>query len=177
MEAQEPPDRRVADAAPLLGALDSTSREPLHRQIYESIRDGILAGRFASGMRLPSTRVLAQELGVARNTVVLAYDQLGAEGYLLAGGGGGTRVRAAVPDSLISVHASRRSSHEPRERRAPNRAGAARTGAGARAARNGVATSAPSRPAIPARWARVLASNPALGSLPWSSHKRQIPRK
>ena len=106
---------RVADAAPLLVPLDFEAREPLHRQIYEGVRAGILAGRFAANMRLPSTRVLAVELGVARNTVVLAFDQLVAEGYLSARGGGGTRVRATMPDSLLSVHAPRPAPRAVRE--------------------------------------------------------------
>src|SRR3569623_3347970 len=110
---------RVADAAPLLVPLDLESREPLQRQIYESVRDGILTGRFGANMRLPSTRVLAAELGVARNTVVLAFDQLVAEGYLSARRGGGTRVRAALPDALISVHALRRAPRAVRESVSP----------------------------------------------------------
>ena len=134
---------RVADAAPLLVPLDAESREPLHRQIYEGVRDGILAGRFAANMRLPSTRVLAAELGVARNTVVLAFDQLVAEGYLSAHRGGGTRVRAAVPDSLISVHAPRRASRAVRESAAP--------------------ASGHVRSHLPARFAELLARTPQLG--------------
>ncbi len=98
----------MAGAAPLLLPLDFDARDPLHRQIYDGVRSGILVGRFAAGMRLPSSRVLAAELGVARNTVVRAFDQLTAEGYVGARGSGGTRVRAAFPDSLISVNASRR---------------------------------------------------------------------
>jgi GntR family transcriptional regulator/MocR family aminotransferase len=132
----------VADAAPLLVPLDFTSRSPLHRQIYDGVRAGILAGRFAANMRLPSTRVLAAELGVARNTVVLAFDQLVAEGYLSARRGGGTRVRAALPDALISVHASRRA-RTIHEATAPM-------------------PHAPSR--LPARWARVMARDPDFGA-------------
>ncbi len=137
---------RVADAAPLFVPLDFAAREPLHRQIYDGVRSGILAGRFAANMRLPSTRVLAAELGVARNTVVLAFDQLCAEGYLSARGGGGTRVRAAVPDSLISVHASRR---------------VARTTPGARSS---VARAPRVATTLSPRWARVLARDPELGT-------------
>ena len=143
---RSPQRKRVADAAPLLVPLDPAAREPLHRQIYDGVRSGILAGRFAAGMRLPSTRVLAAELGVARNTVVLAFDQLCAEGYLSARGGGGTRVRAAVPDSLLSVHASGRVARTMQGPRP----------SGARAPR--VATS------LSPRWARVLARDPELGT-------------
>jgi len=59
-----------------------------------------VAGTLAPGARLPSTRVLAADLGVARNTVVVAFDQLRAEGYTTSHRGGGTRVCEAVPDSL-----------------------------------------------------------------------------
>ena len=134
--------KRVADAAPLLVPLDFGATTPLHRQIYDGVRAGILAGRFAANMRLPSTRVLASELGVARNTVVLAFDQLCAEGYLSARRGGGTRVRAAVPDSLISVRAPRPTAREVRET-TPH------------------IESTPS--SLPARWTRVLASDPEFG--------------
>ncbi len=134
--------RRVADAAPLHVPLDFAARDPLHRQIYEGVRSGILAGRFAAGMRLPSTRVLASELGVARNTVVFAFDQLCAEGYLIARRGGGTRVRATMPDSLISVTVARR---------AP------------RAERSGVARISRASPPLPERWTQVLARDPELG--------------
>ena len=139
----------MADAAPLLVPLDFASREPLHRQIYDGVRGGILAGRFAAGMRLPSSRVLASELGVARNTVVLAFDQLCAEGYLSARGGGGTRVRATMPDSLINVSAARR----------PPRA--------SRVARPPTTVSEPAlrgSSSIPARWTELLAQDPELGA-------------
>ena len=53
---------------------------PLHRQLYRSLRGAILAGRLGAGARLPSTRSLARELGLARNTVLLACEQLVAEG-------------------------------------------------------------------------------------------------
>jgi GntR family transcriptional regulator/MocR family aminotransferase len=134
---------RVADAAPLLVPLEFAAREPLHRQIYEGVRAGILAGRFAANMRLPSTRVLATELGVARNTVVLAFDQLVAEGYLSARRGGGTRVRAALPDSLLSVRAPRRAPRTVRESVSP--------------------ASGHARPHVPARITQLLAHDRGIG--------------
>ena len=73
------------------------------RQIYERLREAILSGRLAAGARLPSTRTLAAELGVARNTVVLAFDQLYAEGYLAGRRGAGTRVQARVPDPMLAT--------------------------------------------------------------------------
>ncbi len=71
-------------------ALDHTSAVPLHRQLYESLRAEILEGQLRPGTRLPSTRTLAQELTIARNTVIAAYDQLISEGYLESQVGLGT---------------------------------------------------------------------------------------
>src|SRR5262245_8121466 len=86
-------------AAPLLTAvLDPRSPEPLFRQLYEALRRGILAGRPGPGARLPATRTLAGELGVSRTTVVSAYEQLLAEGYLTGRVGAGTFVSASLPE-------------------------------------------------------------------------------
>jgi GntR family transcriptional regulator / MocR family aminotransferase len=65
----------------------------LFRWLYDEIRAAILDGRLPAGARLPSTRTLASEYGVARGTVVAAFDQLCAEGYLASGVGSGTFVR------------------------------------------------------------------------------------
>src|SRR3978361_1044993 len=67
--------------------------------VFERLRRGILAGSFAGGSRLPATRALAEELGVARQTVVLAYERLVAEGYVRARTGSGTYVAADLPDA------------------------------------------------------------------------------
>ena len=69
-------------AAPLPLDLDRASSEPLARQLYDQLRELILSGRLAGGTRLPSTRALAAELGISRNTSVAAFDQLFAEGYV-----------------------------------------------------------------------------------------------
>ena len=84
-------------------ALHSTTsgRVPLHRQIYEEWRQGILNGRFRRGERVPSTRELALTLAVARTTVTAAYDQLIAEGYLDSVRGSGTFVCRELPDELL----------------------------------------------------------------------------
>jgi GntR family transcriptional regulator/MocR family aminotransferase len=62
--------------------LDPSSKLSLQSQIRQKLVDAILQGVYATGTRLPSTRKLAGQLGVARNTVVLAYEQLIEEGYL-----------------------------------------------------------------------------------------------
>jgi len=74
----------------------------LSQQIYQALRRAILAGQLAAGTRLPATRVLAHELGVSRNTVLLAYDQLLAEGYTVGQTGSGTYVATALPDVTLS---------------------------------------------------------------------------
>ncbi|MDN0076920.1 PLP-dependent aminotransferase family protein [Crenobacter sp. SG2303] len=65
---------------------------PLHRQLYQRIRDAILAGQLPPGTRLPATRVLAADLAVSRGTVDQAYGQLLAEGFLLSRAAAGTVV-------------------------------------------------------------------------------------
>ncbi|MBN9663589.1 MAG: PLP-dependent aminotransferase family protein [Acidobacteria bacterium] len=82
-------------------ALDPASAEPLYHQLYEGIRDAILDGRIARGTQLPSSRLLAAELSVSRNTVVNAYAQLLAEGYLEGEAGSGTYVTLRLPDDSL----------------------------------------------------------------------------
>jgi len=60
--------------------LDEASSEPLYRQVYDRLRKAILMRQLPPGTRLPSTRELANELNISRNTVMNAYDQLLAEG-------------------------------------------------------------------------------------------------
>ncbi|WP_242442761.1 winged helix-turn-helix domain-containing protein [Magnetospirillum sp. 15-1] len=67
---------------------------PLHRRLYLALRESILDGRLAEGAALPSSRALAGQLGVARNTVLAAYDQLAAEGFTEGRRGSATRVTA-----------------------------------------------------------------------------------
>ncbi|WP_372874225.1 PLP-dependent aminotransferase family protein [Pseudomonas sp.] len=67
-------------------------RQGLARQLYQALCERILDGRMASRMRLPASRELAEALGVSRNTVVRAYDQLYAEGYIDGRIGDGTYV-------------------------------------------------------------------------------------
>ncbi|HVP19923.1 MAG TPA: PLP-dependent aminotransferase family protein [Spirochaetia bacterium] len=76
--------------------VDRGARAPLSRQIYDRLRDGILAGTLESGSRVMSTRSLAAELGVSRNVVLEAFDQLMAEGYIEARTGSGTFVASGA---------------------------------------------------------------------------------
>jgi GntR family transcriptional regulator/MocR family aminotransferase len=81
----------------LLLPLDRQAAAPLYRQLYGSLRAAILGSRLPAGALLPSTRLLAGDLGVSRNTVMLAFDQLRAEGYLEGTPRSGTRVARAFP--------------------------------------------------------------------------------
>ena len=84
-------------------ALDRSSATALHRQLYNQLREAILSGGLSAGTRLPSTRELAEELALARNTVLNAFDQLYAEGYLARRVGDGTYVSKELPDDLLRV--------------------------------------------------------------------------
>jgi DNA-binding transcriptional MocR family regulator len=72
--------------------LDRGSSDPLHRQLADALRRAIRAGELTAGTALPSTRGLAKALGLSRNTVITAYEELTAEGLLDARAGSATRV-------------------------------------------------------------------------------------
>lgn len=93
----------MALAPSLLIPIAPQAREPLQEQIYRGLRDAILCGRLAPGARLPSTRALAGDLSVARNTVVPVYEQLRAEGLIAGRTGAGTHVAAVLPDAFLRV--------------------------------------------------------------------------
>lgn len=97
------PNHRGFPTTSLLARLDAHDRLPLHRQLYEEIRSAIVSGRIAAGARIPSSRGLAEDLGVSRTTVLQAVDQLRAEGYLRSVVGSGTRVVDVLPDKLTRV--------------------------------------------------------------------------
>jgi GntR family transcriptional regulator / MocR family aminotransferase len=164
---------RRADRMPLLDLdIDAEAPAPLHRQLYEGLRKAILTGRLVPRGRLPSSRALAAELRISRNTVLSAFEQLASEGYLEARQGSGSRVAATLPDAspppTLRRAAPRRSGHAGKSARtaalAPLSArGLALTAASsARAARG----SGPFAPAIPdldifpfELWSRLLAKS------------------
>ncbi len=94
---------RAARSPLLTVALDARAGAPLFQQLYDGLRAAILAGALAPGGRLPATRGLARELGVSRNTVLNAYEQLLAEGYLEGKAGSGTYVPQTLPDELLQA--------------------------------------------------------------------------
>src|SRR3954469_12213250 len=94
--------------------LQLKSDGPLYRQVADAVREKIRSGRWPGGMRLPGTRTLARDLGVSRIVVLIAYDQLAAEGYLTARSRSGTRVVDRVADRLERPRAVPRTQRRPR---------------------------------------------------------------
>lgn len=103
-------------ATNLLIRIDARAGETLQQQIYAELRRAILRGVATPGMRLPSSRALAEDLGVSRTTAILALEQLFAEGYVTARRGAGVFVATDLPDDPPflapgRMRASRRASH------------------------------------------------------------------
>ncbi len=144
----------------LLPAVAGASRGRRGRVLEAELRAAIRAGRLPPATRLPATRDLAGQLGLARGTVTAAYAQLIAEGYLVARHGSGTRVAEAAtvggPVASGTV-ASGPVAGDPA-------AGPAAGGVGVPGAADAVlATPAPARP----RWRFDLRTGlPALGAFP-----------
>ncbi len=80
---------------------ESDSPVTLHQKLYEELRQAILGGRLLPRQKLPSTRSLAQSLGISRSTVTQSYEQLLSEGYLETKLGSGTFVGTQLPDDLL----------------------------------------------------------------------------
>ena len=89
-----------------IARLSQQENMPLHRQLYEAMRRAILDGKLSAGDRLPSSRELTQDLGLSRNTVVAALNQLSVEGYLVSRVGSGTYINDNVPRSPARKSAS-----------------------------------------------------------------------
>ncbi len=81
-------------------------RQGLTRQLYEALRQRVLDGRLVSGTRLPATRDLAAALSISRNSVVRAYDQLYAEGFIESRVGDGTYVAQLPTSKKLSTKVS-----------------------------------------------------------------------
>src|ERR1700677_1429047 len=89
-------------AAPMI-AVHRKGEKPLHRQIYDAFRAMILERRLQPGQQIPSTRALADELGISRIPVLGAYAQLLAEGYIESRAGAGTFVTSSLSDRFVSA--------------------------------------------------------------------------
>lgn len=95
-------------------AVDTTSDRPIFQQIYLALRAAVLSGALKPGAKLPSSRQLADRLALSRTSVVAAYEQLLAEGYVTSRGGSGTFV-----SDEIQIPAAETVGHAPRS--APRR--------------------------------------------------------
>jgi GntR family transcriptional regulator/MocR family aminotransferase len=78
--------------------IDPSRSVPVYQQLYRQMRTAIVSGRLSAKTRLPASRVLAQELGLSRNTVLSALDLLNAEGYVVSRIGDGTYVAGSLPE-------------------------------------------------------------------------------
>jgi len=83
----------------LSARLDRAHAEPMYRQVLDLMQQAILTGQLAPGTKLPSSRTLAADLEIARNTVLHVYDQLTAEGYVISSTGSGTYVADTRPQA------------------------------------------------------------------------------
>lgn len=92
--------KKASPQPEILLRADLSGRGPIHDQIEYALREAVRSGRLRLGTPLPSTRVLARDLGVSRGVIVEAYEQLIAEGYLAARARSGTVVAAGA--SLVS---------------------------------------------------------------------------
>jgi GntR family transcriptional regulator / MocR family aminotransferase len=107
-------------------SIDGNAETPLHQQIYDGLRDAIVSGRLRAGARLPATRMLADNPCVSRNTVILAYDELAAEGYLERRARGGTFVARTLPETSMRLRRGAGNARVATELRGPARVLSAR---------------------------------------------------
>lgn len=174
--------------------LSLASRPPgtsLQRAVYQQLKEAILHGRLSPRERLPATRELADRLGVGRNTILAAYEQLLAEGFLEARVGDGTYVAASFPaapsrpaprgDALRPRAAFRELLDAPAAPRAPApaEASAPRSRAGTHAPAEASAPRAPAdrqATAIRPRWDFRLGT-PDASLFPWDEWRRLLARQ
>lgn len=84
------------------GTNPGRARTPAYKALYEQLRSSILTGQLGAGTRLPPSRTLAVETGLSRNTVLAAFEQLQAEGYITGRQGSGTYVAHLLPEQLLA---------------------------------------------------------------------------
>jgi GntR family transcriptional regulator / MocR family aminotransferase len=119
-------------------AVDRGNSQPLHSQVYRSLRNAIATGVLRPGQRVPSSRAMSTELDVSRITILDAYAQLLAEGYFKSRKGAGTFVSSSLPEYLTQIgqpvngrsprasgprHIARRAQQFPAEPATPWRSG------------------------------------------------------
>ncbi len=106
--------RPVSSTSTLDLGIDRRDKEPIQAQIARQIRELVLAGRLRPNSKIPSSRLLAEDLNVARATVVEAYEQLAGEGYLETRTGSATRVAGELPEELLIASQQSVTSKAPR---------------------------------------------------------------
>ena len=94
-------------------AINRDRAEPLSLQIVRQLQQAIEAGRVTRGTRLPSTRSLARTLGVSRNTVLTAYEELGARGFVRSRRGSGMYVFVPATVSGFNLRSVMRDAQYP----------------------------------------------------------------
>ncbi|WP_176100297.1 PLP-dependent aminotransferase family protein [Burkholderia cepacia] len=80
-----------------------SGEQPIYRQLHRLLQQAILSRELPAGTRVPSSRLLAAELGIARNTVTQVYEQLSLEGYVNSATGRGTFVADSAPDEIVGA--------------------------------------------------------------------------
>ncbi|WYX24761.1 PLP-dependent aminotransferase family protein [Achromobacter xylosoxidans] len=144
---------------------------PRQRQLIQRLKQAILAGQLPAGGKLPASRVLADELRISRNTVLIAYEQLTAEGYVIADRQG-TRVAPLSAAAASAAKQATRRAAEQAARPAPGRPRDRRPGPRRPSFAPPPACRASSRRA-PQRWlAAAHARHPALTQFPISAWRR-----
>src|SRR6204780_439042 len=83
--------------------LDRGNGQPIYRQLHRLLQQAILSRELPAGTKVPSSRLLANELGIARNTVTQVYEQLALEGYVTSTTGRGTFVADSAPDEIVGA--------------------------------------------------------------------------
>jgi GntR family transcriptional regulator/MocR family aminotransferase len=83
--------------------VDNDPSRPMYVQLYDWFRSAIISGHLRAGQKVPSSRQLAAELKISRITVLSAFQQLHAEGYLEGTVGSGTYVAQSIPDHTVKL--------------------------------------------------------------------------
>jgi GntR family transcriptional regulator/MocR family aminotransferase len=149
----------------------------MYRHLYEHLRASILGGQVSAGARLPSTRALAAEMGISRNTVLAAFEQLHAEGYLEGRLGSGTYVAGTLPDELLAAGSQTPATSRSRPA-APRTTGPAR-----RLSKRGDRIATAARTPLPALTGRSADQRaftiglPDLDAFPWDVWARLFARR
>ncbi len=165
--------KRSPSAVLAVIAVERAAATPLYRQIYDGYRDAIVERRLRAGERLPSTRQLAAELRISRMPVLIAFEQLLAEGYFESRVGAGTFVAASLPGERLTrdAHAA---AGQPAAR-PPRSARVLRPGARPVSARSAAVLPPESEPWL-GGWGAFRVSQPAVDRLPVRTWSRLVSR-